>query len=67
MMSLSSPPGTRLLAKGTTEVSGAEMVAFDTDSGGGVFSVGAVTYPAALLIDDAISRITGNVVRRFLR
>lgn len=67
MMSLSSPPGTRLLAKGTTEVGGAEMVAFDTDSGGSVFSAGAVTYPAALLIDEVISRITRNVVRRFLQ
>jgi hypothetical protein len=65
MMSLSSPPGTRLLAKGTTAESGAEMVAFDTDSGGGVFSVGAVTYPASLLIDDVVSKITRNVLERF--
>ncbi len=65
MISLSSPANTRLLAKGTTEVGGAEMVYFDTVSGGEVFSVGAVTYPAALLIDEAVSRITGNVLKRF--
>ena len=67
MMSLSSPPNTQLLAKGMTEVGGAEMVYLDTDSGGGVFSVGAVTYTASLLVDEPISRITNNVLRRFLR
>ena len=67
MMSLSSPPNTRLLAKGTTAVGGAEMVYLDTSSGGEVFSVGAVTYTAALLVDEAISRITKNVLQRFTR
>jgi hypothetical protein len=67
MMSLSSPPNTQLLAKGTTEVSGAEMVYHATGSGGEVFSAGAVTYPAALLVDEAVSKITHNVLQRFLR
>jgi hypothetical protein len=34
--------------------------------GGGVFSVGSMTYPASLLVDPIVSRITSNVIRRFL-
>ena len=63
----SSPPGTHLLAKGTNKDNGGgEMVVFDTKSRGSVFSVGSITWPASILVDDAVSRITGNVVRRFL-
>ncbi len=66
-MSLASPPGTTLLAKGTNpDDGGAEMTIYELPGGGAVFSVGSITYPASLLVDDAISRITGNVVRRFL-
>ena len=62
-----SPPNTVLLAKGTNpDDGGAEMVIFDTPSGGQVFSVGSINYVASLPVDDAISRITANVVRRFL-
>ncbi|MEW5979491.1 MAG: N,N-dimethylformamidase beta subunit family domain-containing protein [Acidobacteriota bacterium] len=67
-MSRFSPPGTQLLAKGTNpEEGGAEMVVFGTPSGGGVFSVGSITYPACLLVDPHVSRITANVIDRFLR
>ena len=66
-MSKSSPPNTVLLAKGTNpEEGGAEMVVYDTDTGGAVFSVGSITYPASLLVDPNISRITANVLSRFL-
>jgi len=62
-----SPPGTVLLAKGLNpEDGGAEMVCYETDGGGAVFSVGSITYAASLLVDDAVSRITANVVDRFL-
>jgi hypothetical protein len=66
-MSASSPPNTLLLAKGLNpEEGGAEIVVFDTPSGGEVFSVGSITWPASLLVDPAVSRITANVVSRFL-
>lgn len=65
-MSASSPEGTVLLAKGINpERGGAEMVVFETEGGGAVFSVGSITYPAALLIDPTVSLITRNVVDRF--
>jgi hypothetical protein len=63
----SSPPGTRLLAKGTNvDDGGAEMVHFSTASGGEVFSVGSITWSASILVDDGVSRITRNVLDRFL-
>lgn len=62
-----SPPGVHLLARGTNpDDGGAEMVVFDTPSGGAVFSVGSISYPCSLPIDEHVSRITANVVRRFL-
>jgi hypothetical protein len=62
-----SPPTTILLAKGLNpDEGGAEMVAHTTESGGEVFAAGSITYPASLLVDAAISRITRNVLARFL-
>jgi hypothetical protein len=67
-MSPSSPAGTLLLAKGLNpDEGGAEMVLYETDSGGAVFSVGSITWPACLLVDPAISAITHNVLVRFLQ
>jgi N,N-dimethylformamidase len=67
-MSAASPPNTALLAKGTNpDEGGAEMVYYDVPQGGGaVFSVGSITYPSSLLMDPHISRITLNVLTRFL-
>lgn len=66
-ISASSPPNTVLLAKGINpEEGGSDMVHYDTPSGGAVFSVGSITYPASLLVDPQISRITANVLDRFL-
>lgn len=63
----SSPKNTRLLAKGMNpDDGGAEMVHFDTPSGGAVFSAGSICYPSSLPVDDNISKITANVLRRFL-
>ena len=42
------------------------MTIYDLLSGGAVFAAGSITYPASLLVDDAISRITANVLSRFL-
>lgn len=62
-----SPPGTVLLAKGTNpDDGGAEMVCCELGSGGAVFSVGSITYVASLLLDDAVSQVTANVLDRFL-
>ncbi len=68
-MSEFSPPSTVLLAKGTNpDEGGAEMVYYSVpESGGEVFSVGSITYPASLLVDAHISLVTANVIDRFLR
>ncbi|MGQ0569489.1 MAG: N,N-dimethylformamidase beta subunit family domain-containing protein [Armatimonadota bacterium] len=64
-----SPPGTVLLAKGTNpDDGGSEMVYYEVErSGGAVFSVGSITYVSCVLVDAHISRITKNVIERFLR
>ncbi|MDA1015027.1 MAG: carboxypeptidase regulatory-like domain-containing protein [Planctomycetota bacterium] len=61
-----SPAGARALAKGLNpDNGGAEIVHFETASGGEVFSVGSITWPACVLVDDGVSAITANVMRRF--
>ena len=66
-MSPSSPTNCRLLAKGLNpDDGGAEMVYFDTNSGGAVFSVGSISYPCSLPVDENISKITRNVLTRML-
>jgi hypothetical protein len=66
-VSPNSPAGIRRLAKGLNpDDGGADMVTFDTPSGGMVFSVGSINYVASLPVDENVSRITGNVLRRFL-
>lgn len=63
----SSPPGTHLLARGmNADGGGAEMVIHETASGGAVFSAGSICWPTSLLVDEAVSQITLNVVRKFL-
>jgi len=65
--SASSPPHTVLLAKGTNpEEGGAEVVCHEPAGGGAVFSVGSITWVAALHCDENVSRITRNVLVRFL-
>ncbi|HWC91286.1 MAG TPA: N,N-dimethylformamidase beta subunit family domain-containing protein, partial [Pirellulales bacterium] len=66
-ISASSPANVHLLAKGTnTDNGGAEMVYFETPSGGAVFSTGSICYISSLPVDDVISRITANTLQRFL-
>jgi hypothetical protein len=45
---------------------GAELVYYETVSSGAVFSAGSIAWPSAILVDDTVSRITANVLRRFL-
>jgi hypothetical protein len=68
-ISPSSPPDTKLLARGLNpNDGGAEMVLHVAPSGGGaVFSAGSICWCPSLLVDDHVSRITANVLRRFLR
>jgi N,N-dimethylformamidase len=65
--SASSPADTRLLAKGINpENGGAEIVYHEPGGGGAVFSVGSITWVSGLLVDEHVSRITRNVLDRFL-
>lgn len=67
-ISPSSPKQVHRLAKGmNVDDGGADMVYFDTPSGGAVFSAGSITWPASVLVDDAVSKITANVIRRFVK
>jgi hypothetical protein len=66
-VSASSPTNVRRLAKGTNpDDGGADMVIFDPPGGGSVFSVGSISYVASLPVDEQVSRITSNVLTRFL-
>jgi len=65
-VSAQSPANVERIARGTNDDDGgAEIVYFDTPSGGEVFSVGSITWPASILVDDAVSKITANVLDRF--
>ena len=63
----SSPSNTHLLARGENPAGGgAEMVLHEPAGGGGaVFSVGSISWPASVLVDENVSAVTANVLRRF--
>ncbi len=62
-----SPPNTQLLAKGTNrDHGGAELACYETESQGVVFAAGSIAWPSSILVDKHASRITANVLRRFL-
>ncbi len=66
-ISASTPAHAVHLAKGlNAEDGGADIVTYETESGGAVFSVGSITWPACVLVDPDVSRITANVLSRFL-
>jgi hypothetical protein len=67
-ISSSSPAGLEHLAKGLNpDEGGGDIVHFTTPSGGAVFSVGSITWPSSVLVDPAVSRITANVLKRFVQ
>lgn len=67
-ISAQSPPNVQLLAKGLNpDNGGAEIVIHETASGGSVFSVGSICWPSSVLVDEAVSTITENVLKRFSR
>ncbi|CAN5640697.1 hypothetical protein BH10ACT3_BH10ACT3_21100 [soil metagenome] len=62
-----TPPGARLLAKGTNpDDGGGEMTAITFDGGGEVFSVGSISYTCAIAVDPDISQITAKLLTRWL-
>ena len=66
-ISAQSPANTQLLAKGLNpDDGGAELVEHEPSGGGAVFSAGSICWPASILVDDAVSQITANVIRRYL-
>ena len=66
-ISPSSPRNAKVIAKGLNpDDGGAHMLTFDTPSGGMVFSVGSINYVASLPVDEFVSRITDNVLRRMV-
>jgi hypothetical protein len=66
--SASSPKNAHLIARGTNrDDGGAEMIYFDTEGGGAVFSAGSITYVSSLPVDENISKVTRNVIERMLK
>ncbi len=67
-VSPSSPPGVHRIARGMNpDDGGADLSLYETPTGGAVFAAGSITWPASVVVDDAVSRITANVLRQFLR
>lgn len=63
-----TPASAVLLAKGTNpDDGGGEMTHLTFDGGGEVFSVGSISYTCAIAVDDHISKLTSNVLERWLR
>ncbi|MFN0171363.1 MAG: N,N-dimethylformamidase beta subunit family domain-containing protein [Bryobacteraceae bacterium] len=66
-ISEASPANLVHLAKGENDGgNGADMVMFETESGGAVFSAGSLCWPLSIAVDDGVSKVTANVLRRFL-
>jgi hypothetical protein len=66
-ISASSPKNTLHLAKGINDDGGGADIAYHEPGGGGaVFSTGSITWVPALFTDAHVSRITKNVLTRFL-
>lgn len=63
----STPKGAVIIARGLNpNDGGAEIVTFETASGGAVFSAGSITWPSSILVSESVSTITTNVLKRFL-
>jgi hypothetical protein len=67
-ISPSSPKNVHRIAQGTNaDDGGADMIYYDTPSGGAVFSVGSINYVSSLPVDDLISRVTKNAIEKLLQ
>ncbi|MGE3405382.1 MAG: N,N-dimethylformamidase beta subunit family domain-containing protein [Pirellulales bacterium] len=66
-VSPSSPANVHKVAKGLNkDDGGADMIVYDTPSGGQVFSASSITWPCSVVVDAHVSAITANVLRKFL-
>ncbi len=66
-LSAYAPKETVHLAKGLNiDDGGADMVVYELENGGKVFSVGSITWVASLFPDPYVPKITRNVIERFL-
>ncbi|NLI93527.1 MAG: hypothetical protein GX434_15475 [Peptococcaceae bacterium] len=66
-MDKNSPKNTVLLARGANpKGKGAEMTYYDHPGGGGVFSVGSITFGGSLAVDKDLSIMVNNVLKHFL-
>lgn len=66
-VSAQSPANTIRLAKGLNPGDGgADVTIHEPEGGGAVFSVGSICWPSSILVDDAVSQITANVIQRFV-
>ena len=66
-VSPNSPKKVHVFAKGLDiDDGGAHMLTYETSSGGGVFSASSICYVSSLPVDDGVSKVTANVLRRFL-
>ncbi|MBI1299732.1 carboxypeptidase regulatory-like domain-containing protein [bacterium] len=62
-----SPGNICHLAKGINpDDTGADLAYFETDGGGAVFAAGSLCWTLSIIVDDGVSRITKNVLQRFL-
>jgi hypothetical protein len=62
-----SPPNAQHLARGENDGGqGADMTLYATPSGGAVFAVGSLAWTLSIVVDDLVSQVTANVLRRFL-
>ena len=66
-VSASSPRNLQRLAKGTNSDEGGADLIYHESGRGAVFSAGSITWVSALFTDPHISRITSNVLNRFLK
>lgn len=59
-------PTLKIIAKGTNpNFGGADMIYYETSTGGKVFSVGSISYTSCLCCDSMVSKITRNVLNEF--
>lgn len=62
-----SPANLHHLAKGINAAeSGADLVLFETSSGGAVFAAGSLCWTLSIIVDEGVSGVTANVLRHFL-
>lgn len=67
-ISPNSPPNVHLVAQGMNpDQGGADMVHFETPSGGEVFSVGSICWITSMLVDENVSKVSRNVIDHFTK